>query len=207
MLGTHRPAEERHGAERALPSTRPLEGPSARHRGAAADVVAGCRPGSSPGLRQADPASGALRSMPAVVPAHEVRAGRRHGGHGSTMLPSASERLDSLGRRAGGGRLHSLLGNLGAEVRHLSSDRGACRRGDSIPAERSRPDSPGARILAPHVERSLPRNARGLRPLTCGPVLEAPAAEARAWVGIGSGRTRWRDGGRWPGADPKYTRY
>jgi hypothetical protein len=51
--------------------------------------------------------------MPSVVPAHEVRAGRHHGGHGSTVLPSAGERR--LGRHAGGGRLHSLLGYLSAE--------------------------------------------------------------------------------------------
>jgi hypothetical protein len=31
---------------------------------------------------------------------------------------------------------------------------------------------------------------------TCGPVLEAPVAEARAWVGIGPGRTRMCGGGR-----------
>ena len=56
-------------------------------------------------IGQEDPASGSLRSMPPVVPAHEVLAGRRHGGHGSAVLASASERLDSLGRRTGGERL------------------------------------------------------------------------------------------------------
>jgi hypothetical protein len=112
-------------AERALHRTRPLEGPNARHRGTATDVVAGRLAGSSPGLRQADPAGGVLQSMPSVVHAHEVRAGRHHGGHGSTVLPSAGERLDSLGRRASGGRLHSLLWHLRAEGQHLSSDRGS----------------------------------------------------------------------------------
>jgi hypothetical protein len=63
------------GVERALPRTRPLEGPRARHCSAAADLVAGSRAGSSWGLRQADPARGALRSMPSVVPVYEVRAG------------------------------------------------------------------------------------------------------------------------------------
>jgi hypothetical protein len=38
-------AEERHGAKRALPRTLPLEAPRARHRGAAAAVVAGLRAG------------------------------------------------------------------------------------------------------------------------------------------------------------------
>ena len=35
---------------------------------------------------------------------------------------------------------------------------------------------------------------------TCGPVLEAPVAEARAWVGIGLGQTRRRGGGLLSGA-------
>ncbi len=35
---------------------------------------------------------------------------------------------------------------------------------------------------------------------TCGPVLEAPVAEARAWVGIGLGQTRRRGGGFLSGA-------
>ena len=55
------------------------------------------------GLRQAGVAGGALPSMPPAVAAHEVRAGRRHVGHGSAVLPSAGKRLVPLGRLAGGG--------------------------------------------------------------------------------------------------------
>ncbi len=36
----------------------------------------------------------------------------------------------------------------------------------------------------------------------CRPVLEAPVAEARAWVGIGSWRTQWCGGGRLAGRGP-----
>jgi hypothetical protein len=41
-----------------------------------------------------------------------------------------------------------------------------------------------------------------LHMLICWSVLVAPMAEARAWVGIGSGRTRWRGGGRLAGRGP-----
>ncbi len=44
VLGAHRPSE-RHGAERALPRSRPLDGPLARHCGAASGVAAGRRAG------------------------------------------------------------------------------------------------------------------------------------------------------------------
>jgi hypothetical protein len=37
---------------------------------------------------------------------------------------------------------------------------------------------------------------------SCWPELVAPVAEARAWVGIGSGRTRWCGGGRLAGRGP-----
>ena len=53
------------------------------------------------GLRQAGAAGGALPSMLPAVAAHEVRAGRRHGGHGPSVLPSAGKRLDPLGRHSG----------------------------------------------------------------------------------------------------------
>ena len=150
-------------------TSRPLAGPGIGHCGPTAEVATGRRTGSPPLLRQADSASCALRSMPTTVSAHEVRAGRRHGCHGSTMLPPAGERLDSLGRRSGGGRLNSFLGHIGAEGRHFGGDRSARRRGGSVPAERSRPGSSGARLHAPHVASSLSRDVRGLRPLTIPP--------------------------------------
>jgi len=86
-----------------------------------------------------------------------------------TDRPCSRERLDSLGRRSGGGRLNSLLGHNGAEGRHFGSHRSARRRGGSVPAERSQPGSSGARLLAPHVASSLSRDVRGLRPLTIPP--------------------------------------
>jgi hypothetical protein len=55
----------------------------------------------------------------------------------------------------GGGRLHSLLGHLRAEGRHLRSDRSGCRRGDLVPAEWARSSPPGPRIHAPHVARNI----------------------------------------------------
>ncbi len=75
------------------------------------------------GLRQAGVAGGALPSMPPAVAAHEVRAGRRHVGHGR-LLPSAGKRLVPLGRLAGGGRLQPLLWHLLAGGRHLYGHRG-----------------------------------------------------------------------------------
>jgi hypothetical protein len=55
-----------------------------------------------------------------------------------------------------------------------------------------------ARRLGNKPFRSPP--PRSFAPIpTCWPVLIAPVAEARAWVGIGSGRTRWCGGGRLAG--------
>ncbi len=68
------------------------------------------------GLRQAGVAGGALPSLSPVVAAHEVRAGRRHVGHGSAVLPSAGKRLVPLGRLAGGGRLQPLLWHPRADI-------------------------------------------------------------------------------------------
>ena len=94
-------------------------------------------------------------------------------GHGSAVLASASERLDSLGRRTGGERLYPLFGHLGAEGRHLCSNRGARRRGDPVPAKRPWSGSSGPRVHVPHVARSLSRNVRGLWVLT-GPRSKHP---------------------------------
>jgi hypothetical protein len=94
-----------------------------------------------------------------VVPAHEVRAGWRHGGHGSAVLSSAGRRPGPLGRLAGRGRLLALLGHLRAEGPHLHGDRGEGGRGDSVPAERARSSASRPRVHAPDVARPLPRNS------------------------------------------------
>ena len=70
-------------------------------------------------------------------------------------------------KQAGGGFL-ALLGHLGAQRGHLDSDRGARGRDDSVSAERPRCRASGAGVHADSVPCSLPRDVRGLRPLTGG---------------------------------------
>jgi hypothetical protein len=79
-----------------------------RSKDPAIDIVAQLRAGpgcGSLGWRYIGlapgPAGGSLRSMSPVISAHEAHAGRRHGGHGPSVLSSAGKRLDPLGRHSG----------------------------------------------------------------------------------------------------------
>jgi hypothetical protein len=53
----------------------------------------------------------------------------------------------------------------------------------------------GLRFAQQHPKSTAPPPPTSITK-TCWPLLVAPVAEARAWVGIGSGRTQWRGGRR-----------
>ena len=115
---------------------------------------------------EAGEAGGGMLALPAAVPAHALRQGRNHRDHTAAVLAAAGERLDSLGGQASRGGFLALLGHLGAQRGHLDSDRGARGRDDSVSAERPRCRASGAGVHADSIPCSLPRDVRGLRPLT-----------------------------------------
>jgi hypothetical protein len=122
-----------------------------------------------------------------------LRAGspRPHGGRarGSRRAIGFAVRSSNLASRGG---FLALLGHLGAQRGHLDSDRGARGRDDSVSAERPRCSASGAGVHADSVPCSLPRDVRGLRPLTGrGTSKLGVSCSSLFWV-ASSGWVGWR---------------
>jgi hypothetical protein len=151
VLGAHQPAEERHAAQGPLPAF-------GRSRDPEQDVAAQLR-------RWLE-----LAGL-AVHPSSEKGNGGGQSSHAAASRALGRRlAIGVAGRSCKRGRFFALPRHLGASRRHLDRNRGPRGRGEFVSAERPRRRASGAGVHVDGISRSLPRDVRGLWPVTGGRV-------------------------------------